>query len=425
LYKVCGSQAKLARLAKQVIVSIEYMYYKYMGDRLGWASSSKSISKKQSGRTAKTGGIMMENIETYTSIAQRVAASYLRFLTPSAVLFPERSDGNLPPGLASQRDLHDFFQAFYHALFAHPEQFGLPLVEDDAYVEGEANGTAHKAELNRKLKRPRDLIHAGLGFLLEAGNAGLIQGEALQVPAATATQLKKNRGLRTFLQGLRAAGLVLVEENGTTTLRNPSFPEMMPAFQALAQSCSANPKADLGLFHFSRCDLRALLPRYTIDVMDLYQALPPAASQYMATLHAYFLQKKYQPILAISGVSAWMVQYQGKRQIKSTPIFQVEYQERYRHPVTLFIKPASTSRIAPLIERHSPALQDDFFRRANYCRGDECGWCRNNKTLGPTAMQRHGEPVVVCWYTNPVVTPNEQCVALIKEYVELHEELVN
>jgi hypothetical protein len=355
----------------------------------------------------------MEHIEKYMSMAHRAASSYLRSLAESGEAEPE------------QRDLRGFFQAFYTALYEHPEQFGLPLVEDDSFVEGEPGGTAHKAELNKKLKKPHDLIATGLDFLMACGCEGHLEGGVLVTGAEIAERVKKSRSLRTFLQGIEAAGLQVVTAGDSVRLDNPRFTAMMPALQTLARACAAYPNVKLGTFHFARCDFRALRPGFMPDPLDLYKIFPPDEFARVATLHEYFIARKYQTILAISGVSTWMVQYQGKRQVKATPLFQVEYQERYRNPVVLFIKPASVTRIASLIPHQSQILQNDFFNRANYCRGSECDWCKSKTNLGPTAMQRDGQPVVVCWYTNPAVVADEHTVALVEEYAEMHEALAN
>ena len=206
----------------------------------------------------------MEKVEKYASMAQRVASSYLRSLAEGGDKRPE------------QRDLRGFFLAFYTALYEHPEQFGLPLTEDDLFMEGEANGTGHKTELNKKRKKPQDLILAGLDFLMTAGCSGQLEGQALALDEETAAQVKKVRSLRIFLQGLSAAGLQLVEVGGSLRLENPTYPAMMPTLKALAQACAVYPNTRLGAFHFARCDFRALQPGYIPDPLDLYRIFPAA-----------------------------------------------------------------------------------------------------------------------------------------------------
>ena len=235
--------------------------------------------------------------------------------------------------------------------------------------------------------------------------------------------MKKVRSLRIFLQGLSAAGLQLVEVGGSLRLENPTYPAMMPALKALAQACAVYPNTRLGAFHFARCDFRALQPGYIPDPLDLYRIFPAADYERAAALHEYFTDKKYQAIVEIAGVYGWTVKYQGSRKIKATPFFQVDYQERCRDLVQLQLKSASTTRIAPLIPNQSQALQDDFFRRAFKCRGDECGWCRNKTSLGPTTMMHNGQPEVLCWYTYSAISADENLMPLVKEYAEMHEEL--
>jgi hypothetical protein len=88
------------------------------------------------------------------------------------------------------------------------------------------------------------------------------------------------------------------------------------------------------------------------------------------------------------------------------------------------IKCASTARIAELLPKQSALLQEDFQRRVNECRGDECGWCRNNKTLGPSVLEFGGEFRTVCWYTNPDIRVfDEHTVELIEQYERMHAGL--
>lgn len=362
----------------------------------------------------------MDYLEQYSSLAQRAAASYLRLLVNYDALALEQA-GEVRE---QQRDLWGFFKAFYVALYERPDQFGLPILPDDSFVPGEPNGTERKAELNRKLKRPRELIGNALAFLMLVGRDGRLEGSELVGGEDAAQSLKKIRGLRAFLQALSAAGLAVQESAGSVRLADPRFPAMMPALQALAKACAGMEDAKLGAVHFARCDFRALQPGYQLDALDLYRTLPAKDFTQLRELHEYFIEKNYKVIVVINSMFTWMVQYQGKRQVKSTPLFQVEYQERHRDPTLMFIKPASVQRIAPLVPQQSRQLQDDFFARANYCPGKEkCGWCETHPNLGPTSMKRDGKPVVVCWYINPDIDRDEHTVDLVKEYAEMHAAL--
>jgi hypothetical protein len=223
---------------------------------------------------------------------------------------------------------------------------------------------------------------------------------------------------------MSAAWLQVVESGGSVRLVNPRFVAMMPALQALAKTCKGIKDAKLGAVHFARCDFRALEPGYQLEALDLYRSLPEKDFSQLRELHDFYIGRSYKAIVAINSLFTWMVQYQGKRQVKATPLFQVEYQERHRDPTVMCIKPASVQRIAPLIPLQSRQLQDDFFARANYCRGiKECGWCETHPNLGPTSMMRDGKPVEVCWYVNPDIARDERTVDLVKEYTEMHEAL--
>ena len=62
-------------------------------------------------------------------------------------------------------------------------------------------------------------------------------------------------------------------------------------------------------------------------------------------------------------------------------------------------------------------------RRDGPCQ--ECGWCHNNKTLGPVVVQYKGEEKTICWYSFAEV-PNfdDRSVELLQEYARMHAELV-
>jgi hypothetical protein len=88
------------------------------------------------------------------------------------------------------------------------------------------------------------------------------------------------------------------------------------------------------------------------------------------------------------------------------------------------IKCVSTARLAELIPKQPQLLQDDFVRRVNNCRKDECNWCRNQKTLGPTDIALHGDLRTACWYTNPDIRKfNEHTFELIRQYEQMHAQL--
>ncbi len=224
---------------------------------------------------------------------------------------------------------------------------------------------------------------------------------------------------------MKSAGLLISETDGKATLSSARFPAMLPALKTLAARCAQNPDPKLGKFNFARCDFKALAADYSPQVMDLYRVFSASDYAILSRLHAFFTEMGYQPLVRIYGIFSWEVKYQGKRQIKATPLFQVEYSERYKNPFRLHVKCASTNRIAALIPRQPRSLQEDFFKRANRCNGDKCGWCKNRPNLGPTVLEHDGSPVTLCWYTNPDVRViDEDTVDLMKQYAWMHEELV-
>lgn len=370
---------------------------------------------------------MKDTNRTYANITRRVAASNLHMLNEFApCLAPDLPEAERGAAETAQRDLHAFFATFYQALFDQPEAFGLPLIPDDALTPGEPNEKDHKQEVTRKMKKSRDGINQILDFLMHAGKSGTLAGAALHVSLdETLAGMKRSRNTMKFLQGMRLAGLIIIEDAQAWRLENTRFPAMMSALQALARVCAAHPQANIGRLNFARCDFQALTrPDYEPDVLALYRAFNETDARQLGVLHAFFTERGYHTELGMGGKFDWVVKYQGNKKVKSTPLFQVEHQERYRNPLQLQVKCASTERIAPLLPQQSETLQADFIQRAYRCRGDECGWCRNRKTLGPSIVEYQGETLTLCWYSNPTLPElTDSSAALIKEYALMHEKL--
>ncbi len=367
-----------------------------------------------------------ERYGTFDTLAQRVACSYVRSLCEFRAALAAGLDVGQPADMeASQRDLHAFFQAFYTKLCQSPDLFGLPMVADDCFTGEETGkaGTKKKAELNKKLQKPRDMIEDGLEFLMLAGQQGELRGGAICFPAdAYTAYLKGARARKTFLNGLESVGLRASLDGPVAVVSSAQFPAMLPALQALTSACADAEDKKLGKFNFARCDFRALDPRYHPSAMDLYRVFHPADYQRIALLHQFFSGLGYQPVFQIYGIFGWEVQYQGKRQIKSSPLLRIEYQERCRYPLIINLKCASALRITPLISRQPRFLQEDFSRRVNTC--GSCDWCKNKKGFGSSLFEFDGVQKKICWYVNGNVDElNDDSVKLIKQYAVMHEEL--
>ena len=362
--------------------------------------------------------------EKYSSISQRVASTYRRMLTAYCPALP---DGLTPVQQAeltvSQEHLHAFFTALYDALAAAPDGFGLPLGEDVSIVADHDKDGPNKTDLKRILDRPRKLIEDGLEFLRSAALDGQLDGDMLRIdPQAPSLGYLKKKPGRAWLQGLGSIGTALNEANGQYILTSTRFPRMMYALQLLSEACAGCENKALGRVFFARCDLCALRQDFHVDIPGLYRSFPPKDFASAVEMHAFFTARSYQPQITLERMFGWDVKYQGKRSVKSTPLFQVSFDERMLHPMHAQIKCASASRLLPLIPNQSQALQTDFHRRLFPCR--DCSWCDNSKTLGPTEVVFQGQARKVCWYVNPdIETLDEATIALVKEYAALHEKL--
>ncbi|MEE4194714.1 MAG: hypothetical protein V2J07_05925, partial [Anaerolineae bacterium] len=228
-----------------------------------------------------------------------------------------------------------------------------------------------------------------------------------------------------FFAGMAALGFHLTDDGEQVSFYSEPTPHMLPALQGLAQACAEHEEPRAGLFNFIRCDFHALeTPNYIPAAEELYTLLMEADQPRLMALHTYFVAHSYQPEVSIWDMN-WDIKYQGDRKVKSTPLYQVGYEDRYQNPLRVQIKPVSTGRLKDLIPTMSAGLQADYAKRAYPCRGDDCGWCYGKKALGPSKISFNGEERVVCWYTNPTVYPfTDESIPLIEEYEQMHAQLV-
>jgi hypothetical protein len=357
---------------------------------------------------------------SYPTISHRVAEGYLSFLAdlPHAAALAQEDQN-------ARQELYCFFNIFYENLYNQPDLFGLPLNQDDCIEEYEPHEKEKKQAVTAAMRKPKEMIERGLDFLAQAGIQGRLVGDSLVLEHGR-DLIQQTKVSKKFLKGLESAELAVTTEEDRVTLHSRRFPGMLPALQILANACAQFLRRQENQFHFARCDFRALQPGYGPAPLDLYRDFAEANQDRLSALHEFFTGLGYRVICGVSEPFYWIVQYQGDRKIKSTPLLQIEYQERYRNPLRVFIKCASTTRIAALLPHQPQALQDDFMRRVYACRGDECGWCRNNKNLGPTVIEYQGEEKTLCWYSNPEVRGfDDRSVKLIEEYAQMHAELIS
>jgi hypothetical protein len=344
----------------------------------------------------------------YANISQRAADSFRRMLSRS--------------GETELGDVHVFFEETYDSLYKQPEAFGLPLGDDISIAEKEPEAKEKKQEVKRRLDKPRGMIMAGLDYLRYAGINGRLNNSVLMLNEYTAL-LKVTKVSKNFLAGLEGLGLIITLDGDTAQIRHSRLPYLAAELQLLGRACAGYKNVETGKFQFARCDGRALRQAEP-DPVELYRAFDGIEFITVMQLHEFFSKKGYKTTIEVNGALSWVVKYQGDRKVKSTPLFQIEQDDRHARPLRMQIKCVSTQRIAGLLALQPQLLQVDFCLRMINCNGDACGWCHNNKTLGPTLLEINGEPRTVCWYSYPDIHElNENTVELVQQYERLHSQL--
>ena len=360
----------------------------------------------------------------FGNASQRVAYTYQRMLSEFHPVIPDGLSEALQAEMtAAQADLHAFFRKLYDALFDVPEQFGLPATADIYLVVDHAKEGPDKTEVKRVLDRQRKPVEEGLSFLFALGLEGKVGAGALVLDLASAAlDFTRRKSGRAWVKGMECAGLVLNQAVGAVVASNEQFPKMFTALELLAEACARCENPDVGRVFFARCDFRALKHDFSVAAQDLFRIFTPENTAWAAELHDYFTGKNYKAQVEIGRMFSWTVKYQGKKSIKATPLFQVDFDERLLNQMRAGIKCASAQRVVPLLPDQSRALQDDFARRANRC-GD-CHWCDNKPSLQPVEYEYRGELRKICWYVNSDLNEfSRETIGLVKEYALMHEGL--
>lgn len=362
--------------------------------------------------------------KNFGNASQRVASTYQRMLSEfHPVILDGISETQQEEMAAAQADLHAFFRKLYVALYDVPEHFGLPAAADTYLVEDHAKEGPDKTDVKRVLDRQRKPVEEGLSFLLAIGLEGKVGAGALVLdPASAVLDFTRKKSGRAWVKGMESAGLVLNQAVGAVVVSNDQFPKMFPALELLAEACARCENPDVGRVFFARCDFRALKHDFSVAAQDLFRIFTPENAAWAAELHDYFTGKDYKAQVEIGRMFSWTVKYQGKRSIKATPLFQVDFDERLLNQMRAGIKCASAHRVVPLLPNQSQALQDDFARRSFRC--SDCHWCNGRKGFGPVEYEYRGEQRKICWYVNSDLNEfSRETIDLVKEYALMHEGL--
>jgi hypothetical protein len=364
------------------------------------------------GKPDASGRVHMENREEFDTASQRVIYSHLRSL---AEICTSADD--------SQQDLHSFFQVMYQQLYEQPKLFGLPVGADACLEYAEPDRKNKLVTVNRTLDRPRKLVNGGLDYLSGVGSAGQVDGKRMVMSAEEyRTLLSFTKVKRQFIQGLAQAGWMVEEEDAQVTIINDCFPQMMPALKALAEAARTFEDEKIGRFHFARCDFRVLQEDYTPNVIDLYSIFDAESCAYLLNLHEYLTELKYKPQVEIYGIHAWVIKYQGNRKVKASSLYQVDFMERDRDPLRVYIKCASANRLVDIMPDQPYRIQEDFYNRTFHC--SDCGWCNTRKSLGPTLLKLGEQQKRICWFVlSDLPRLDGDVVGLVKQYIDLHETL--
>lgn len=323
--------------------------------------------------------------------------------------------------MGSLEELHEFFSSLYSMFYSSPETLGIPEKPDIFFEIGELK--KHKPDISKWVKKPRQMMGLSIEYLYMLGVNGEISGNRLVLEDSVYDEffVKKPRVKQKVEEALSTQG-TKVEKSSGITVTNDKYPQMMPALKELATACSKITDKRLALFLFTTCDFRAFGEGYQLDSMSLIKAVTrPKVYDLCTQLVNYMKEKSYEPIVKIDSIHGWKIGYKGDKRIKTSPLLELEFDERNRHPIRMQVKMASFNRLTPHLENQPEDFQEELMTHSFKC--NNCGWCKTRKSMHPTVVEYKGEKQVICWYYTRYLEVTQENVELVKKSVNFHEAL--
>ena len=358
--------------------------------------------------------------ERYDSFTQRVAAYYCTVFAP---MKGKISLPGIPEGAFSQ--LHNFFNELYKLLYEKSDTLVIN-VKEDVYLRKDEHRS--KNQIFKKAENAiKPVIVDFIDFLYNAGQTGEIRDNSLISDKAVYERYisKRKRDKLIFLEGLANIGFQVNVLEDNVILLNHKYPDMFQAMQVFSQKCAQNIHKQ-GRLYFFTCDFCALNTQYEITADEILSRIINCNSEYsyLLDLHKYLSSNGYSIECKPDSDIELEVLYTNKK-IKSSPLLEIQFDMRYDEPVYVNIKFVSTSRLTPIIGALTDELQEAFFNDVGYCRGADCGWCKNQKgLLRPSKLEVKDKQKIICWYAQKSFSKvKEKDLDTIFGYIKFQEQL--
>lgn len=358
--------------------------------------------------------------ERYDSFTQRIAAYYC------TILALKKENISLP-GISEEAfsQLHDFFNELYKLLYEKPDTLVIN-VKEDVYLRKDE----HKSK-NQTFKKVEDalkpIIVDFIDFLYNAGQTGRISDNNFISDKAVYEKYinKRKREKLIFLEGLATIGFQVTPLENHVIFLNHKYPDMFQAMQVFSRKCAQNIRKQ-GRFCFFICDFCALDTQYEIKADEILSRIINCNSEYsyLLDLHKYLSSNGYSIECKPEADIALEVLYTNKK-IKLSPLLRIQFDIRYDEQVYVNIKFVSTSRLTPISGTLSDEMQEAFFSDTGYCRGADCGWCKNQKgLLRPSKLTVKDKQKIICWYAQKSFSKvKEKDLDTIFGYIKFQEQL--
>jgi hypothetical protein len=202
------------------------------------------------------------------------------------------------------QELRAFFQNLYEDMYNYPAKYSIP---EEAYPD--------EQRFNKKRLNVAGVVrNVILDFLYKIGQAGSYEADSLRIEPQAYEELveakRKKINFPSFLDALRQLGLNIVVEENDTHIMSMKHPKMPEALSLLSKACAQF--GSKGLYHFQRCDFRALDPKFPLDMNDVLQILPEPFRGGLAEADQFIRKYRYKRKIEPFGDFGYRIVYSNK-----------------------------------------------------------------------------------------------------------------
>ncbi|MDR0326612.1 MAG: hypothetical protein LBI19_11050 [Oscillospiraceae bacterium] len=296
---------------------------------------------------------------TFDNLAQRLIYPYV--LTFPEFEHVEREDVSE----TAQRHMHVFLRSALSAIYANPHMIGLPIEEDDCFIDEPKKAKPVLYNTMRKLEKS---FLSFFTVLFELGLHGEVIDGKLCIPKAKKDVNKPKQAILSHI------GLVCETEKDKSILFSPELPELCHGWKALSEHAGANGNGDaMGKCPAGLYFLKCLYMNGPIPISRLYGKLKQSGG-HLEELEAFLLEQGYV-YQEYDGSYCLLKACKGNKDGK----FKILFDSHKRSQLTYYYEiPGFTRLVTNHFDEMDDSLKNFVFAHTSKC--GHCGYCTKTGT---------------------------------------------